>query len=87
MSKTSKTFMWHFSLLMLTVFTLFFLTVGMGKASAELIIYMNDNSISKPAWQWAVFLIGAPISTAVWCIFWLLFKKSEKHCIELMGSK
>ncbi|WP_073267027.1 hypothetical protein [Phytopseudomonas punonensis] len=80
MSNTSKDFIWHFSLLMLSVFTLFFLTVGMGKASADLIIYMNDKSISKPAWQWVVFIIGAPIATAAWCLFWL-FLRNQKSTV------
>lgn len=86
MSNTSKSFAWYFSQLMCAVFILFFLTVGMGTASADVLIYMNDNSISKPLWQWAVFLVGAPISTAVWCLLWIWFKKSEKLCIELMGK-
>jgi hypothetical protein len=72
---------------MFSVFTLFFLTVGMGKILADLIVYMNDKAISKPAWPWIVFIISAPIATAAWCVLWLLFKKSEKHCIELMENK
>ncbi len=86
MKPEKKLFAWYFLQLMFYVFVLFFLTVGLGKASADLIVYMNDAKIQKTIIEWAVFVVGAPIATAFWCILWLLFKKTEKHCIELLSK-
>lgn len=81
-----KNFAWHFAQLIFTTFLLFFLTVGLGKASADLVIYINDAKTHKSVGQWVIFAIGAPTATAIWCIIWLWFKKSEKHCIELLSE-
>lgn len=81
-----KRFMGHFAMLMFTAFVLFFITVGIGKVSADFLIYMNDQKSQKSTVEWMIFAIGAPIATAVWCIIWLWFKKSEKQCIELMSE-
>lgn len=86
MKPETKLFAWYFLQLMFYVFVLFFLTVGLGKASADLIVYMNDAKTQKPIIEWAVFVVGTPIATAFWCILWLLFKKAEKHCIELLSK-
>jgi len=86
MSIESKRFAWHFLQLMFAVFILFFLTVGLGKASAELVVYMNDAKVEKTITEWLIFGIGTPIATAVWCVVWIWFKKSEKHCIEFFGK-
>ena len=86
MKPETKLFAWHFIQLMFTVFVLFFLTVGLGKSAADLVVYMNDAKSQKTAGEWLVFAIGAPIATAVWCILWLWFKTAEKHCIELLGK-
>lgn len=71
---------------MFTVFLLFFLTVGLGKAASDLLIYMNDAKVSKPISEWVIFGVSAPLATAIWCLLWIWFKKSEKHCIELLGK-
>jgi hypothetical protein len=84
MKPENKNFAWHFFQLMFAVFVLFFLTIGLGKASADLVVYMNDPKTQKSTAEWAIFAIGAPVATAIWCILWLWFKKAEKHCIELL---
>ena len=86
MSTDSKHFAWHFLQLMLAVFLLFFLTVGLGKASGELVLYMNNAKIQKSVSEWLIFGIGAPVATATWCVVWIWFKKSEKHGIELFAK-
>ena len=86
MAQDSKLFTWHFIQMMFAVFLLFFLTVGLGKASADLVVYMNNAKVSKPISEWVVFGLGAPLATAFWCLLWIWFKKSEKHCIELFGK-
>lgn len=86
MTQDSKQFAWHFIQLMFAVFLLFFLTVGLGKASADLMVYMNDAKVSKTILEWVVFGIGAPLATAFWCLLWIWFKKSEKHCTESLTS-
>jgi ABC-type polysaccharide/polyol phosphate export permease len=86
MTQESKQFAWHFIQLMFAVFLLFFLTVGLGKATADLVVYMNDAKVSKPVSEWVVFWVSAPLATAFWCLLWIWFKKSEKQCIELFGK-
>ena len=86
MTQDSKRFAWHFAQLMFAVFLLFFLTIGLGKASADLVVYMNNSKVSKSISEWVFFGIGAPIATAAWCLLWIWFKNSEKHCIELFGK-
>ncbi len=71
---------------MASAFLLFFLTVGLAKPAAELFVYMNDKNVTKPIAEWVIFSITAPIATAAWCLLWVWFKKSEKHCIELIGK-
>ena len=78
MTQNSKRFAWYFIQLMFTVFILFFLTVELGKASADLLIYMNDAKASKSISRWVLFGVGAPLATAIWCTFWIWFKISEK---------
>ena len=82
MKKQKRVFALHFVQLMFSVFVLFFLSVGLGKESADLITYMNNSTTTKKTVEWVWFLIGAPIATAVWCVFWLWFKSSEKKCID-----
>ena len=53
---------------MFAVFLLFFLTVGLGKASVDIVVYMNDAKVSKPISEWVVFGVGAPLATA-FCVF------------------
>ncbi len=87
MIKNLKTFFLYFLQLMISAFLLFFLTVGLAKpAAAELLVYMNDKNVTKPIAEWVIFYITAPIATAVWCLLWVWFKKSEKYCIELIGK-
>lgn len=86
MNKQKRVFALNFAQLMFSVFVLFFLSVGLGKASADLITYMNNPAIEKKTVEWVWFFIGAPIATAVWSIFWLWFKKSEKNCIDWLNK-
>ena len=85
MKPETKKFVSYFGVLMFMTFLLFFVTVGLGKASAHLIVYMNDSKIHKNLWEWFAFAVGAPIATAIWCIIWLFFKMAEKRCIEILS--
>ena len=86
MTQDSKRFAGYFIQLVFAVFLLFFVTVGLGKASADLLVYMNDAKVSKSISEWVVFGVGAPLATAIWCLLWIWFKKSEKNCIELLSK-
>ena len=85
-TQDSKRFAWHFIQLMFAAFLLFFLTAMMGKASVDLVVYMNDPKVSKQISEWVVFGVGAPLATALWGLLWIWFKISEKYCIELFGK-
>lgn len=80
----SKSFLFNFLILIFTSFILFFLGVGLGKSCADLISYMNDGRTAKPAHEWIIFGIGAPIATAIWCFIYLIFKTAEKKCVDLL---
>lgn len=85
MIQNTTRFASYFIQMMFTVFILFFLTVELGKVSADLLTYMNDTKISKPISRWVLFAVGAPLATAIWCMFWIWFKISEKKCIEMLS--
>ncbi len=83
MNTLKKEFLWQFVQLMLSVFLIFFLSVGIGKETAELIRYMNNPEAIKPAKVWIIFWILGPICLGFWCFLWIWFKKSEKKCLDL----
>lgn len=87
MSHSPKLPIWYFLQMMFFAFLLFFLTVGMGKEAGELIVYMNDSRVQKSPREWAVFIPLAIVATALWCVFWLLFKHAEKKCLEFLDEK
>lgn len=61
---------------------MFFFAVVLGEPTAEIILKMNDKNVTKTVVEQAVFWIGAVISTGVWCLLWVWFKKSEKVCVD-----
>lgn len=90
-SKTAKSkadsFSWYFTQLIFLTFLLFFLTTAMGKATADVVLYMNNPEKQKTVKEWVIFFIGAPVFTAIWCLLWILFKNAEKKCLELFHKK
>lgn len=81
-----KEFLSNFGIFMFMTFLLFFLTVGLGKASADLVVYMNNDKTHKTTGQWLMFSIGAFIATAIWCALLITFKKVEKKCLDLLDK-
>ena len=67
---------------MVSVFLLFFFSVALGKHAADVILYMNDSEKLRTWKEWAVFMIGTPIFTGVWCATWVWFKVNEKKCVD-----
>lgn len=82
--KLASGFLFNFLILAFMSFILFFLSVGLGKSCADLISYMNDGKTEKSTYEWIIFGIGAPIATAIWCYIYLIFKMSEKKCVDLL---
>lgn len=84
MTDIKKEFAWQFIQLMGSVFLIFFLTVGIGKETAEALRYMNDPETVKSTISWIIFWVFGPICLALWCFLWIWFKKSEKKCLDLL---
>lgn len=69
-----------------SVFIMFFFAVTLGESTAGIILKMNDKAFDKTILDHAVFWTGAFVSTGIWGLLWLWFKKSEKVCVDTTGT-
>lgn len=72
----------YFGTLMLSAGIMFFLAAGLTEPFKTLVIYMNDQAITKPAIEWATFTYLSVLCGSFWVAAYLWFKGSEKKFLE-----
>jgi hypothetical protein len=78
----TEQFIGNFLLYMFFTFSLFVVTMMLGKKTTELvgIVFAKDTHLTMVETGWAIGL--AVFMTFGWCVLFLLWKKAEKKCLE-----
>lgn len=77
----------YFGTLMLSAGIMFFLAVGLTEPFKMLVLYMNDQTVTKPATEWATFTFLSVLCGSFWVAAYLWFKGSEKRFLEIWFGK
>ncbi|WP_009909939.1 hypothetical protein [Burkholderia thailandensis] len=80
-------FVAHLSVMGFSVFTLYFLAVGLADPTASLLKYMNDPNKAHTAIEWAVFIPGSVIATGMVCLFILLGEHAKNKLLEMLKQE
>lgn len=70
-----------------SVFTLYFLAVGLADPTASLLKYMNDSRKAHTVIEWAFFIPGSVIATGTVCLLILLGEHAKNKLLEMLKQE